>query len=76
MISKVTFDDIYVGDFFNANDVTWLIADIDNYLNSGDTPLTKHHVTIIPATPLMKLGMNETNTTENGDNNFGRISSG
>ena len=49
MISNGTFDDIYVGDYINANGVTWLIADIDNYLYSGDTPLTKHHATIIPS---------------------------
>ena len=66
MINSGTFDDIYVGDYINANGVTWLIADIDNYLNSGDTSLTKHHVTIIPAKPLMNLGMNETATTEGG----------
>ncbi|MCI9280118.1 MAG: hypothetical protein HFJ02_04905, partial [Bacilli bacterium] len=66
MISKGTFDDIYVGDYIVANNVTWLIADIDNYLYNGDTPLTKHHVTVIPAKPLMNLGMNETNTTEGG----------
>ncbi len=66
MISNGTFDDIYVGDYIVANDVTWLIADIDNYLHSGDTPLTKHHVTVIPAKPLMNLGMNESNTTEGG----------
>ncbi len=66
MISKGTFDDIYVGDYIVANNVTWLIADIDNYLNSGDTPLTKHHITIIPAIPLMNKGMNATNTTEGG----------
>ncbi|MCI9280602.1 MAG: hypothetical protein HFJ02_07435, partial [Bacilli bacterium] len=46
MISSGTFDDIYVGDYINANGVTWLIADIDNYLYSGDTPLTKHHATL------------------------------
>ncbi len=66
MISKGTFDDIYVGDYIVANGVTWLIADIDNYLYSGDTPLTKHHATIIPAILLMRTGMNETNTTEGG----------
>ncbi len=66
MISDGTFKDIYVGDFFNANGVTWLVADIDNYLHSGDQDLTKHHATIIPAKPLMNLGMNETDTTEGG----------
>ncbi len=66
MISNGTFDDIYIGDYINANGITWLIADIDNYLYSGDQSLTKHHATIIPAKPLMNLGMNETNTTEGG----------
>ncbi|MCI9279843.1 MAG: hypothetical protein HFJ02_03470, partial [Bacilli bacterium] len=66
MISSGTFDDIYVGDYIVANNVTWLIADIDNYLYSGDQDLTKHHVTVIPAKPLMNLGMNETDTTEGG----------
>ncbi len=66
MISKGTFDDIYVGDYIVANNVTWLIADIDNYLYSGDQSLTKHHATIIPAEPLMNLGMNKTDTTEGG----------
>ena len=66
MISKGTFDDIYVGDYIVVNNVTWLIADIDNYLHSGDTPLTKHHVTVIPAKSLMSVGMNEMATTEGG----------
>ncbi len=64
MISDGTFKDIYVGDFFNANGVTWLIADLDNYLYSGDQELAKHHATIIPAKPLMETSMNATNTTE------------
>ena len=66
MISNGTFDDIYVGDYIIAGGVTWLIADIDNYLYSGDTPLTKHHLTIIPAIPLMNVGMNDTETTIGG----------
>ena len=66
MISNGTFDDIYVGDYINANGVIWLIADIDNYLHSGDQELTKHHVTVIPAKSLMSAPMNETDTTEGG----------
>ena len=65
-ISNGSFEDIYVGDYVIANDITWLIADIDNYLHSGATELTKHHVTIIPATPLMNAPMNATATTEGG----------
>ncbi len=68
MISKGTFDDIYVGDYIVANGVTWLIADIDNYLYSGDqgNGLENHHATIIPAKPLMNIGMNEIDTSEGG----------
>ena len=65
-ISNGSFEDIYVGDYIIANEVTWLIADIDNYLYTGDTPLTKHHATIIPAKPLMNASMNDTDTTEGG----------
>ena len=65
-ISNGTFEDIYVGDYIIANEVTWLIADIDNYLYTGDTQLTKHHATIIPAKPLMNIGMNAIDTTEGG----------
>ncbi len=70
-ISNGSFEDIYVGDYIFANNVTWLIADIDNYLyagwtNSNDDGLAKHHVTIIPAKPLMNAPMNTTNTAEGG----------
>jgi len=73
MISSGRFDDIYVGDYIIANNVTWLVADIDNYLYSGykegatnGGALTSHHLTIIPASVLMKAPMNSTNVTEGG----------
>ncbi len=70
MISSGKFDDIYVGDYITTNEgnnkVTWLIADLDNYLYSGDTQLIQHHATIIPATPLENAKMNETNDTTGG----------
>ncbi len=65
-ISNGSFEDIYIGDYIIANGVTWLIADIDNYFNSGASALAKHHVTIIPAQPLINAPMNTTNTTEGG----------
>ncbi len=66
-IKNGTFADIYVGDYIkdNSNRI-WLIADLDNYLNSGDTQLIQHHATIIPATPLEYKKMNESATTEGG----------
>ncbi len=71
------FDDIFVGDYITSSSgqkdlsnktVVWLIADLDNYLYTGDggIVLNKHHATIIPAIPLMKASMNSTNTTVGG----------
>ena len=67
-ISNGSFEDIYVGDYIktihtDGKEYIWLIADIDNYLYSGDTPLTKHHATIIPATTLGNASMNDTHST-------------
>ncbi len=55
-ISSCQFNDIYVGDYIKSTkdgkEIIWLIADINNYLYSGYTPLTTCHATIIPAGPL------------------------
>ncbi len=73
MISSGRFDDIYVGDYINTNNVTWLVADMDNYLYSGykegasdEGSMNKHHLTIIPANYITTAAMNSTNTTEGG----------
>ncbi len=73
-IKNCTFDDIYVGDYiesditadYNNQKVIWLIADINNYLYSGDTALDKCHATIIPAYPLMNAQMNSDNDNTGG----------
>ncbi len=69
-IKDGTFADIYVGDYIttnqDGNNITWLIADLDNYLHSGSTELTQHHATIIPATTLQNAKMNEENVTTGG----------
>ena len=68
-IKDCSFKDIYVGDYIktnkNGHDVTWLIADLNNYLHSGYTDLKDCHATIIPATTLGTAQMNDTPTTEN-----------
>ncbi len=72
-IKNCTFDDIYVGDYIESTQtdsenrtIIWLIADINNYLYSGDTALDKCHATIIPAYPLMNAPMNSSSTTAGG----------
>ena len=46
--------------------VKFIIADLDVWLNRGDTGTTAHHVTIVPQSVVFNSVMNETNTTEGG----------
>ncbi len=72
-ISNCTFDDIYVGDYIKTNNggnnVTWLIADLNNYLGTGlykpvDLSVRRCHATIIPL-DFLEYGaqMNDKDTT-------------
>lgn len=65
-IQKGTFDDLYIGDYWVIDSVTWRIADIDYFYNCGDTDFTKHHLVIVPDTSLLSAKMNDDNTTEGG----------
>ena len=66
-ISNGKFKDIYLGDYFvDSKNVTWLVAGFDLFLNSGDTPLTSHHIVIIPKTVLGTSYMNSSNITTGG----------
>lgn len=65
-IQAGTFDDLYIGDHWIIGGVTWLIAGFDYYYGCGDTAFDKHHVVIVPLSPLYNHAMNETNTTEGG----------
>lgn len=65
-ISAGTFQDLYLGDYWSIGGVNYMIAGFDYWLNTGDTPCTKHHVVVIPQNHLYTAAMNETNTTEGG----------
>ena len=62
-IQNGTFNDLYVGDYWEINGFTWRIADIDYYMNTGiaeqDKILTKHHLIIIPDTSLTSSKIGE-----------------
>lgn len=58
-----TFDDLFMGDYWAINNINWRIAHFDYYLNTGDTATTKHHLVIVPDTPLTISYMNSTNIT-------------
>ena len=65
-IQAGTFDDMYIGDYWAINGVTYRIAAFDYYLRCGDSDLTTHHVVIVPDSNLYNAKMNDTNTTEGG----------
>ena len=62
-IDAGTFEDMYIGDYWIINGITWRIAHFDYWLNTGDTQCTKHHVVIVPDTNLYIAKMNDTNIT-------------
>lgn len=65
-IKDGSFDNLYIGDYWFINGVTWRIADMDYFLRCGDTNFTSHHLVIVPDTQLYTGKMNETHTTEGG----------
>ena len=42
-IQDGTFKDLFLGDYWVINDVTWRIVDMDYWYNTGSTALTTHH---------------------------------
>lgn len=65
-ISSGKFTDLYIGDYWVINGVTYRIAAFDYYYNCGDTNFTKHHVVLVPDTSLYKAQMNTSNVTTGG----------
>lgn len=65
-IKDGSFDNLYIGDYWVINGVTWRIADMDYFLRCGDTEFGRHHLVIVPDTQLYTGKMNETHTTEGG----------
>lgn len=62
-IAAGTFDDLYIGDYWEISGVKYRIAAFDYYLTTGDTACNTHHVTVVPDTQLYTHCMNDTNIT-------------
>lgn len=65
-IKAGTFDGMFIGDYWVINNVTWLIAAFDYYLNTGDTYCDTHHIVIVPDSCLDHQKMNETDVVTGG----------
>ena len=72
-ISSGTFEDLYIGDYFDitistsftaSETVRCLLAGFDVYYKCGDTPLNTHHAVIVPMNCFAATAqMNSTNVT-------------
>lgn len=65
-IQDGSFKDLFLGDYWVINDVTWRIVDMDYWYNTGSTALTTHHLVIMPDTNLYTYVMNDDMTTTGG----------
>ena len=65
-IEAGTFEDLFIGDYWEIGGVNWRIAAFDYYLKTGDTSCTTHHAVIVPDTNLYNHAMNDTNVTTGG----------
>ena len=68
LVNAGNFSDIYVGDEIRVNIdsklARFIVMAIDWYINVGDTPLTSHHLVLVPKDILGTAQMNGKNTTE------------
>lgn len=65
-ISSGKFTDMFIGDYWVINNVTWRISAFDYWYRCGDTDLTIHHVVIVPDKPLYTHLMTKNNLTNGG----------
>lgn len=61
-IKAGTFNDLWIGDYWVINNVTWRIAHFDYWYNTGDTACTKHHAVVVPDTTLYNAQMHNTSS--------------
>lgn len=52
-IEEGTFDNLFIGDYWQINDIKWRIAAFDYWLHTGDTECTAHHIVIVPESNLI-----------------------
>lgn len=65
-IENGTFDDLWLGDYWEINGVKWRIVDFDYWYGTGDTEFTNHHLVIMPDTNLATAAMNASAVTTGG----------
>lgn len=74
-IAAGTFDDLYIGDYWELDvtidgntieKVKWRIVDIDYWLGTGNAECTYHHVVVMPDNPICNRSMHSSASTAQG----------
>ena len=66
-ITQGTFDDLFIGDYWEIDNNEWRIAAFDYWLGFGNTECTTHHVVIVPDRVVgSNKKMEDTDITTNG----------
>lgn len=65
-IQNGTFEDLWLGDYWEINGVKWRIADFDYWYNRGMPAFTNHHLVIFPDTGIGNAKMNDSSITTGG----------
>jgi len=65
-ISAGTFNDMFIGDYWEISSKIYRIAAFDYWLHDGDTECTTHHVVLVPDAVMYNAQMNSSNTTSGG----------
>ena len=65
-IQAGTFDNLWLGDYWEIGGVRWRIADFDYWYGYGDSKFVNHHLVIVPDSSLYTSKMNDTSVTTGG----------
>lgn len=61
-----TFENLWLGDYWEIGGVKWRIVDFDYWYGFGDTKFTNHHLVVMPDTGITNSKMNDTSVTTGG----------
>ncbi|RKJ43223.1 hypothetical protein D7X98_16575 [bacterium 1XD8-76] len=64
-----TFEDLFVGDYWEMNGVRWQIVDFNYWMNKGNPAIEVPHVVLMPTTSLYTGAMNSTDIVTGGYGN-------
>lgn len=57
-ISSGTFEDIYVGDYWDIDGIKWYVAGCDYYYGTGENKKNKnHHIVVVPDQATVKISL-------------------